>query len=299
MSSAAYLMGRAPATLDPSSGASDALFAAQRIDGKELAGKQFEHCTFANVSFKDCNIKETRFTDCVFADCYFRGTKIQDSYFSACRFIDCDLAKIDIRTSDLKYYNNFQGCFIPFGELEPSLPREGNLRQHLCLNLAEEATRQGALKDAGLYRQAGAHGREEHLRAAFRQSSQFYRQKYVGMARFSAFVEYAGSRIRGWAWGYRRSFLTVLRNWAFVTLVLFPLLFWPLKSDLRQSTKPAKAADLWIASIGNMLPGSGISEVSYTTTGARLLAFLEVLLGLLFVGLAASLLFRAVFDRWR
>jgi hypothetical protein len=166
--------------------------------------------------------------------------------------------------------------------------------------LAEEASREGALKDAGLYRQAGARGREEHLKSAFLHSSQFYRDKYRGAARLNALVEYSGSRLRGWAWGYRRSFFTILRNWALVTLVLFPIIiFWPLKSSLQQSSKTARMGDLWIASIGNMLPGSGISQVGYISTSARLFAFFEVLVGLLFAGLAASLLFRAVFDRWR
>jgi hypothetical protein len=299
MSSAAYLFGRSAATLDPASDGSDALFASQRIDGVQLVGKRFEHCTFANVSFKDCEMRNSQFRDCIFVNCYFRHSKIQDCHFSACKFIDCDLAKIDIRTSDLKYYNTFEGCYVPFGELESSLPSEGNLRQHLCLNMAEEASREGALKDAGLYRQAGARGREEHLKAAFRHSSQFYREKYQGSARLDAFIEYLGSRFRGWAWGYRRSFFTVLRNWAIVTLILFPLILLPLKDDLQAADKPVKAGDVWVASIGNMLPGSGISQVSYTSTGVRLLAFGEVLVGLLFVGLAASLLFRAVFDRWR
>ena len=299
MSSAAYLLGRAPATLDTASGGRDALYAAQRFDGKKLIGKQFAHCTFANISFLDCEIRDSRFIDCVFANCYFRHSKIQDSRFSACKFIDCDLTKIDIRTSDLKYYNNFQGCYIPFGELEPSLPSEGNLRQHLCLNLAEEASRQGALKDAGLYRQAGAKGREEHLKNAFLHSSQYYRDKYKGGARLNALLEYMGSRLRGWAWGYRRGFLTILRNWAIVALVLFPLIFWPVKNGLHQSGKSARAGDLWLASIGNMLPGSGISGIDYVSASARIVAFSEVLIALLFAGLAVSLLFRAVFDRWR
>jgi hypothetical protein len=299
MSSAVYLLGRTPTPLDVASGGNEALFAAQRMDGKKLIGKEFAHCTFANISFKDCEIRDARFIDCVFANCYFRRSRIQDCRFSSSKFIDCDLTKIDIRTSDLKWYNKFQGCYIPFGELEPSLPNEGNLRQHLCMNMAEEASRQGALKDAGLYRQEGAKGREEHLKNAFRHSSQYYRDKYKGGARFSAFVEYLGSRLRGWAWGYRRGFLTILRNWALVTLVLFPLIFWPTKNGLQQSGKSAKAGDLWWASIGNMLPGSGISGIDYVSTSARILAFSEVLVALLFAGLAASLLFRAVFDRWR
>ena len=131
--------------------------------------------------------------------------------------------KIDIRASDLKYYNSFSDCYIPYGELAASLPSEGNLREHLCLNLAQEASRGGALKDAGLYQQAGARGREEHLKSAFLHSSEFYRKKYKGGARWEALIQYFGSRSRGYLWGYRRSSLVILRNWAIVTLGVFPL----------------------------------------------------------------------------
>jgi hypothetical protein len=298
MSSAAYLIGRPSATLNPTSNATDALFAAQRLDGQRLEGVHFEHCTFANISFKECVLTTVSFDDCVFASCYFRDSQLVTCSFRACRFIDCDLTKVDIRTSDLKFYNHFEGCYIPFGELSPNLPSEGNLKQHLCLNLAEEAVRQGALKDAGLYRQAGARGREEHLRAAYRHSSQFYRDKYRGFDRVEALMECVGSRMRGWAWGYRRSFLTILRNWAIVTAA-FPVFLIPVRHGLEQSAKAVPVGDLWLASIGNMLPGSGISNVSYVSSAARILAFTEVLIGLLFAALAASLLFRAVFDRWR
>ena len=138
------------------------------------------------------------------------------------------------------------------------------------------------------------------MRAAWRQTDNFYKEKYTGGARFGAFLEYFGSRARGYLWGYRRSFLVVLRNWAFVTLVLFPFLFWLNLSGIwRPDGTPATLGDAWLASVGNTLPGSGLSDLDFTTSWALAFAFVEVLFGLLFAGLAAALLFRAIFDRWR
>jgi hypothetical protein len=70
MSATAYLVGRQEAKLalsltDPTTRA-DSLYAAERIDGLPVKGVNFEHCTFANISFKSCVIEEARFVDCVF-----------------------------------------------------------------------------------------------------------------------------------------------------------------------------------------------------------------------------------------
>ena len=280
-------------------GGSDFLFAAERMDSQVFQDITYSHCTFSNVSFKDATLKNVKFEDCVFVSCYFRDTTIEGCQFRASKFFDCDLSKVDIRTSDFRFYNAFAGCYIPFREIEHSLPVEGNLCQHLCFGLADEARKLGALKDEGLFRQAGAKAKERHLGAAIRHSSEFYRKKYTGTARFSAFTEYVTSRIRGYLWGYRRSSLVVLRNWAFVTLLVFPIFFFIFRDGLQRSGRPIAIPELWLASVGNMLPGSGISDIKFTSGIALGIAFIEVLVGLLFTGVVAALLFRTIFDRWR
>jgi hypothetical protein len=204
------------------------------------------------------------------------------------------MTKIDIRTTDLKFYNSFKGCMIPFDRLSESLPGEGNLRAHLCQNLAVEARIAGAYKDSEKYQQAAARGLEEHLSLAFRHASPFHSEKYRGSERFNAFLEWLGSRFRGAFWGYRRSYLVILRNWLIITLLVFPFIFFLLRDQLAPNNK---LADYVLASLANMLPGEGISNVKFTGVAAQLFAFLEVLLGLVFIGLVITLLFRAVFDR--
>jgi hypothetical protein len=179
------------------------------------------------------------------------------------------------------------------------LPTEGNLRAHLCSNLASEARKAGALKDEGLYRQAGASGMEQHLRSAVRGSSQFFREKYAGSARWAALFEFIASRLRGYLWGYKSSSLVVFRNWSITTLLVFPILFLIFRDGVERGGRSATTGDIWLASIGNILPGSGISDVRFVSTACLVLAFIEVLLGLLYTGIVAALVFRAVFDRWR
>jgi len=183
---------------------------------------------------------------------------------------------------------------IPFNELKPSLPSEGNLCARLCQNLATEARIAGKHADSEKYQQEGARGLRRHLYAVFTHSSEFYREKYQTSERVGAFFQWLGVHLRNISWGYRRSYLVVLRNWLVVTLVLFPIIFKFLGDQLRPNDS---WTDRVLASLGNMLPGEGISSVEYVGVLAQLVAFSEVLLGLIFIGLVITLLFRTVYER--
>lgn len=293
-------MGRKMRSMLPLVSQSDALFAGERLNNQTLTGLSYEHCTFANISFKDAELSRVQFRDCTFISCYLRGAKLVDCTFRASRFIDCDLGKVDIRTCDLRYYNHFSGCFLPYDVIRDSLPAERNLCAHLSFNLADEARLTGALKDAGRFRQVGARAREEHLFAAVRGANTYYKEKYRGTNWWGALFDLVGSRTRGWLWGYRRSFLVVLRNWALLTLLLFPIPLWLLRGDIYvDDNRRPGLLDVWLGSANNMLPGAGVADVQYLSVAARSVAFLEILTGLVLVGLTASLLFRAVFERLR
>jgi Pentapeptide repeats (9 copies) len=295
----AYLVGRTRVhAIGPDQSRQDSIFAALRLDGSHFASKTFVNCTFANVSFKDCVLTEIKFSNCAFLDCYFRNARMTNCEFSACKFIHSGLEKVDIRSCDFKYYNTFTDCFVKYDTISESLPTEGNLRSRLCENLAGEARKVGAPGDEGKYRQQAASAMEKHLWFAVKGSSQFFKEKYQGADRLACLYNFLVSRLRGYLWGYRRSWLVVLRNWAILTMVFFPPIFLLMRSGLQRGGKPADRGDAWIASIGNMLPGSGISDVRFISNACIYVAFAEVLTGLLFAGLAAALLFRAVYDRW-
>jgi hypothetical protein len=299
-SGGAYLVGREIVTeLPAKQNGADHIYASVRVDGQTFEDVRFTHCTFANVSFKQCVMKEVAFNNCVFIDCYFRGTRIERCRFYGCKFISSDLTKIDIRSCDFRFYNAFSDCFIKYDQMQYSLPTEGNLRAHLCTNLAREARSAGFSNDEGLYRQAGAKALEGHLLAAVWGSTPYFKEHYRGFERVEAGYTLAASRLRGYAWGYRRSWLVVLRNWAILTLLVFPIAFLACGRGLQKQGRPASAGDVWLASLGNILPGSGLSDVRFVSGVSLGFAFTEVLLGLLFAALIAALLFRSVFDRGR
>lgn len=299
MSGAAYLVGRTPGTLSSAAGAVDTLFAAQRVDGAKMQNLTFEHCTFANVSFKSAEFQALTFSDCTFVGCYFRDTKIYSTNFRGCRFIDSDLTKVDLRTCDLRYYNHFENSRMGYALIHDSLPPEGNLRAHLCSNLADEARKAGEMLDCDRFRQEAARARETHLWSAVTHKTPFFQSKYVGFSRVEALMEWAASKVRGRLWGYKRSWLVILRNWLVLNLAIFPLAFFLVRGGVQRNNQQASISDLWIGSLGNTLPGSGISDVKFVTGPAQFVAFLEVLSAVVFGALLAALIFRSVFERSR
>lgn len=78
---------------------------------------------------------------------------------------------------------------------------------------------------------------------------------------------------------------------------MFPLLFYFVRDDLVQRDGQIGVGSYFFLSIDNLLNRTGFSGVNPTTSLARLLVGLEVALGLVFIGLAVTLLFRWITRR--
>jgi uncharacterized protein YjbI with pentapeptide repeats len=160
----ALLVGRTPGKLisQKSPVVSEALFQAERVDQQTFEGVRFEHCTFANVSFKEARLISCTFENCAFIDCYFRMTVLESSRLLGCKFISCDFPKAAFRHCSF-VYSQFRSCFVPYAVFEPSLPTEANLRRLLADNLAREAEAAGATNDARRYRLRASEALEHYL----------------------------------------------------------------------------------------------------------------------------------------
>ena len=202
--SSAYLLGRKiedwPAATAP---VQDLIFAAVRKDNDTLEGLEFQHCTFANVSFKEAKIRNCRFIDCVFLGCYFRKSEMAGSTFVGCKFLSCEFPKVTIQSCDFKY-SRFENCALPFDEMEHSLPREPNLRAELANGLAIAADALGLQKARRQYRLVAIKAKEEHLFAAVVSRSEWYQRHYHGLRKLSALGQLLVSYANGAVWGHGR-----------------------------------------------------------------------------------------------
>jgi hypothetical protein len=292
MAHEAYLVGRDQASLERPFDASDKLFAANRIDGQKMDQASFEHCTFANVSFKEVTIKNGQFLNCTFIGCYLRRATITDCRFTGCKFIECNFSHAAITGSDFRY-SSFRDCYVPWESLEHNLPLEPNLRAELTRNLSIEAAKLGAIKDSRLYRRCEIQSNEEHLSAAVRGQTEWYRQHFDGWHRIVAAFEWLLSTLNGIAWGYGERSWVLIRNYLLLSLVVFPVLFLFVSEGLvSRNGKNIGFMDAFYFSLQNMLHGGIESGIQAATAATRFCAGLESTLGVIMAGLLASYVFR-------
>jgi hypothetical protein len=285
------LIGKQPPVL------SEALFEADRVDGQTFEAIRFEHCTFANVSFKQATLVSCTFENCVFMECYFRLATLDSSRFLGSKFINCDFPKASFRQCSF-IHAHFRGCFIPYQEFEQSLPTQANLRRLLAENLSREAEAAGASADARQYRLQGYRSYERYLWNGLLGADAWSREHFPSLGERVV----AGLRLLGrWAnrmlWGYGEQGLVLIRNATIVVFGVFPLLYYLWGDDLEQVGGDLGAASYFLLSVDALLNGSGFSGVSPTTSSTRVLVLVEVLVGLIFIGLAVTLLFRWITRR--
>jgi hypothetical protein len=280
------------------SAVSDALFQAERVDEQRFAGSHFTHCTFANVSFRDARLESCMFEDCVFIDCYFRRTLVDSSKFLGCKFLTCDFPKTSFRQVTF-VYPQFRGCWIPFDDVAASLPLEANLRRQMAENLAREAEAAGATRDARMYRLRAHEALERYLLNGATGADEWSREHFPGLAHRSlAAIRFVGRRTNRLIWGYGERGWVLARNALILALGLFPGLFYLLRGDLLQRNGGSvDAASYFLLSIDNLLNRTGFSGVEPTTGLARSVVGIEVLAGLVIIGLGIALLLRWITRR--
>jgi hypothetical protein len=275
---------------------SEVSFAGQRLDGVPIDLGLFTHCTFSNISFKGCTITDSRFVNCAFISCYFRKTTIQNSKFDGCKFIECDFPKVRVQSTDFMF-PQFKGCFIAYDEMKPNLPAEPELREIVAIELARESYTHGNTTDARKYRIEALRSHEQHLADAFRARSSYYKERYDLAARARAGVAWIGSQANRIVWGNGERGAVLLFNFLLLTLVVFPMVFAAI-GGVRPIAGKLTTIDYVLLSIDSATSYSGLSGVQLISSGARILAVLELVIGLLTFGLFITVLFRRI-TRWR
>ena len=294
----AFLVGRAAGVWPQASQpAENMLFAAEKRDGELLEAVEFAHCTFANVSFKDAQLKQCRFVNCAFLNCYFRKTIIQGSTFLGCKFISCEFPKVTVQSSDFKY-SKFSQCHIAFDELEHSLPREPNLREELCHELSMASDSIGDNRDARRFRLKAIEARTEHLTAAVLGRSNWYETHYAGLRKVTAFGDLVGHWLNGIVWGHGEKWWVLLRNLVILAFIAFPSILWSVSSGLNGKGQELTVWEVIWLSVTTIIPVNGVtSSVEATTLMAKLTLVAEGFVGIIAAGLFVALFVRSIVKR--
>lgn len=297
MTAEAYFHGRATGVVQSPFKGSNQLFAGQRLDGQIITSAAYEHCTFANISFKEAKLEDGRFVNCVFVACFFRKTDIRSSNFSSCRFIDCEFPGASFSGCDFRY-TRFVGCYIPVDDIEHNLPSEPNLREHLSRNLAREAALLGDPHAARRFRLLEVSAREENGWAAVIGKTKWYRDHYDIRARITTLLRLVGSVLNRVLFGYSERLWVLMRNFALATFLVFPSFYFFSIGGLSGLTligTPVQQSTVWAAfefSVKNAVVGALASQVDAVTFAVRAAAAVQIVLTAIWASLVASYLFR-------
>jgi hypothetical protein len=278
-------------------GADDRLFIDQRFDGRTLHEGTYLNCTFANVSFLRSRLERARFTACVFEACYFRETTLKECTFSASRFIDCEFVKPNIVACDFRNAR-FKGCYPPFGRLQECLPGEPNLRATLTSNLAFAAESAGDTVEARKYLLESMRANEEHLLAAFRARTDYYRSHFPSsLDRILALVSFGWSRANGFIWGHGERGAALLRTVLIVVFIVWPALLWLARQGISDPVgHQANIGDIFWLSAASLIGNSAVTGLNVVGV-ARVVVLAEQAVGLLLFGLFVTYVYRYVTRR--
>ena len=287
-----YCLGRPVTEFKKPFLGTDKTFCAQRHDNRKVNTAEFKHCTFVNLGFKATQFKNSQFLNCIFINCYFRRSVFSNCNLTGCWFIDCNFDHVALKGCNIQY-SRFRNCQIAYSEMEFSLPREPNLREDLCRNLSIESRRLGLSQQARLFRMAEIKAHEEHLGAAVLRRSQWYKDHFKGIRRFSALVKLAVSFANRWLWGYGQQSFRLVMFAIILPIFVFPAIFYLLIDELaHRSGKAITLMNLVYFSLENFIPAGISSNVVPISVQTQLWSGVESLSGVILAALFATYIFR-------
>jgi uncharacterized protein YjbI with pentapeptide repeats len=81
----------------------------------DLAGKEFELCTFENCNFSEADFSHTKFTECNFINCNLAMVKLTNTSLKTVDFQNCKLTGVDFsECNDFIFAVGFTGSILDF-----------------------------------------------------------------------------------------------------------------------------------------------------------------------------------------
>jgi hypothetical protein len=240
---------------------------------------RLEGKTFENVSFSKTRLKNVVFRNCSFKDCLFIGTEFIDCEFHECRFHGCNPHK-----------STFQGCYIDpsvFAKLLDSR-QHTNIGLHLFNQLEQNARKQEQHEFVATAAYYYRRWRRLDLNWRYRQG-RISRVKWL--SQWTPNILY--DLIAGYGWRISRFLLSSL-----VLLTVAILANYVLWEDLgMQMAYPKNGPKLLISAYFTIVTLStlGYGDITPASTIGMFAASVEALLGLIWLSILASVVFRRVF----
>jgi len=187
---------------------------ARDLQGVSLKNKQFERLVATTK----------RFTNCDFSYSQFDSAYLRNCTFDSCKFIGCKFTNSNLRGS------RFEGCVFDYAEfsqtqIEPEIldtgcPGHENLQQKFARTLRVNFDQIGDAVSANKAIKIELEAGRVHLYKAWRSRESYYRNKYPGVKRVAAFLEWLEFILLDAFWGNGESPIKLLRTLVIVLCVI-------------------------------------------------------------------------------
>ncbi len=205
------------------------IIASQFFDKKTIENKEFSHCYFSNISFKNSILQNLIFINCRFFDCYFKETIFSNCEFTGCKFIDCNFRKTQHaleNTKNIFAYSSFKNCYLKYEFMLKCLPEEPNISKEIIQNLEDESYKSGSYDEYLKYKYKRIHINENHLKSAFLRKEDWYKKNFNKSESYISGLKFLYSKMEGLIWGYGEKLLNLIISFLLVNIVLFSVIFW-------------------------------------------------------------------------
>ena len=174
---------------------------------------------FGRVAAKRVHFKDVDFKYCVFDGCYFRLCAFNSCDFTGCRFVGTSFHGSTF-TGCTFDYADFERTVISSDILDTCCPSWENVKLRFARTLRMNYQALGDSDGVNKAILVELNATRVHLSKAWRSNESYYRHKYVGPARFTAFLAWCRFVVSDVIWGNGESAFHLVR----ATLGLLALL---------------------------------------------------------------------------
>ena len=268
----------------------NSLVSSEFFDRDIISRKDFNHCSFTNISFKETEFKDINFLNCIFFNCYFRETKFLNVSFTGCKFIDCNFRKIKDNGGITFKFCFFENSPIKYEFINNCLPREASISIDIIQNLERESYRLGFYDEYLQYKKKLIKLREKDLKERFLRRDDWYCGHYNKKESFKAFLDWIVSKVSGYIWGYGESFFYLIISFLCITIIIwFLFIFFDSKN-----IQDINYLRVLLNILNNTFGSSSETEINLSQ---ELVFLLHKIISILWVALLISLFNRRVLKK--
>jgi hypothetical protein len=288
--------GKVKATLQPYNAPSeDACFINEREDSLKLEKKRINHAVFIALGLKDARFSDVDFSYSTFVRCYFRGAEFRGCNFTGCRFIDCNLRNAMMVNCSL-LYTEWQQTHVSPDLILANAPEWPNIRRELMEALRVNSLSQGDGVSARKYLLASMRASIEHQKRIVKRHNHYYANKYGPKDQFLASFRLMALQSERFIWGYGESPYKLILCGA-ILVGIFAVYFGvkaPEVFGFGESirTLPGGFYEALQFSALTFAANTPASSTTTTYDVIKTAMVIETLLGLVFTGVLAAVLYR-------